>query len=207
MIRPESPEHAEADRDRPVHHLLHRREPPDEPSGRPLVQPDRALRGSKRRGSPGRPARPAAAIERHRPVAELAPRLARRDARILEQEARRRLDQDFGFTPRDAGVVGRAGLDLAPDRRIVAGLAELTLLLLLVRVAGTAPAAMPAAQHSRSARENESSLIDALCSCWPSWRCLIWFPSSRGRPWSISRRGTRRLAASLSHGSVSRLPW
>src|SRR5260221_1282218 len=124
-------EHAEADGSRPVDDLLEGAEAAHQAAGGRLVQlhrPFPEIEGDDRREHQHHHP---AADERHRPVAEIAPCLARGRHGRLAREARRRLDQHAGLAALDAGVVAVAALDLAHHRRVVARLGGLACLLLL----------------------------------------------------------------------------
>jgi len=103
-----------------------------QPAGRAVVQLDRAEREVEGEDGDRDQHHQPAAVEGHRPVAELAPRLAGGRAVLLAEEARRRLDQDVGLAPGNTGVVRLAALHLTPDVGIVARLSDLPLLLALL---------------------------------------------------------------------------
>ncbi len=124
-------EHAEADGGGPVHHLLERAEAANQAAARPVVQLDGPLPEVKREHGDRDQHHQPAAVEGHRPVAELAPRLACSGHDVLTREARRRLHQHVGLPALDGGEVLLSRFHLAPDRRVVAGLLGLPLLLLL----------------------------------------------------------------------------
>ena len=124
-------EHAEADGGGPVHYLLEGAEAANQAAARPVLQLDRPLPEVKREHRERDQHHQPAAVEGHRPVAELAPCLARGGRDVLPREARRRLHQHVGLAALDGGEVLLSRFHVAPDRRVVAGLLGLALLLLL----------------------------------------------------------------------------